>query len=65
MNKVGRPKILDGSKKYFKIIGLTLDQWVWLQQWHPGNPTMQAQSLVETAIKFWPSGAKCKKSKRG
>lgn len=54
--KRGRKPI--GNKKLqFKTIGLTAEQWEWLEKWLPGrSPTAQARELFERARKFWPAG---------
>ena len=53
--KRGRPKDPDALK--FKTIGLFEWQWQWLALWFPdGNPTNQAQELLDRAVKFWPAG---------
>lgn len=52
----GRPSIGTKAKK-FKTVGLTEDEWRWLEMWLPGaSPTSQLQELVERARKFWPAG---------
>lgn len=41
----------------FKTVGLSADQWAWLEKWSPGaSPTHQLRDLVERSQKFWPGG---------
>jgi hypothetical protein len=53
--KRGRPSNPDSL--VFKTVGLTKDQWEWLELWLPsGNPSNQLRELFERCYKFWPSG---------
>jgi len=40
----------------FKTVGLTEDQWKWLQLWNSTNPTLALRELLDRAFRFWPSG---------
>ena len=41
----------------FKSVGLTSAQWDWLELWQRGaSPSHLLRSLLDRAIKFWPSG---------
>lgn len=51
----GRPR--SSNPLIFKTVGLTREQWDWLELWFPsGNPTDRLSSLLERATKFWPLG---------
>lgn len=51
----GRPKTK--NPLLFKTVGLTADQWTWLELWFPGgSPTAQLQELFSRSLKFWPGG---------
>jgi hypothetical protein len=51
----GRKKSPDAL--VFKTVGLTQAQWDWLALWLPGGSiTSQFRSLLDRAMKFWPSG---------
>ena len=53
--KRGRPRKADSLQ--FRTVGLTQEQWDWLELWFPGgNPTTQLAELFERSQKFWPSG---------
>lgn len=43
--------------KVFRSVGLTPEQWEFLELWLPGgNSTSQLQELIERCQKFWPAG---------
>lgn len=51
----GRPK--SQNPLVFKSVGLTAEQWSWMDLWFPGgSPTAQLQAVMERALKFWPGG---------
>lgn len=51
----GRPKTK--NPLVFRTVGLTEDQWQWLNLWLPGaSPTAQLQELFGRSVKFWPGG---------
>lgn len=55
--KRGRGRPRSKSRLEFKTVGLTADQWKWLELWRPGeSPTTMLQEMFERAQKFWPSG---------
>lgn len=55
VNKRGRKPSPDSL--VFKTVGLTPDQWRWLELWFPSSsPTSQLQELFNRAMKFWPAG---------
>jgi hypothetical protein len=55
--KKGRGRPRSRNALVFKTIGLTQDQWLWMELWRPGeSPTAMIQELLERSMKFWPSG---------
>ena len=53
--KKGRPA--SSNPMVFYTIGMTAEQWAWLELWHPGgNRTDQMKDLLYRAQKFWPAG---------
>lgn len=41
----------------FKTVGLTADQWRWLDLWFSdASPTAKMRELFNRSMKFWPSG---------
>lgn len=51
----GRPK--SDNPLIFKSVGLTAEQWEWLDLWFlGGSPTDKLRSLLKRAVRFWPLG---------
>ena len=54
---MGRGRTKSKDPLIFKTIGLTEDQWQWLNLWFPeASPTAQFRELFDRSRRFWPSG---------
>lgn len=51
----GRP--CSKNPQRYKTVGITEEQWQWLERWRPGgSPSDQLRELLDRAMKFWPGG---------